>query len=231
MSRIDFETTGCTPSVSEHLCEGLQLLLRAATYAEDVKCSPWDMAVEMNDLTKHGLSRTDLRWLICRGYLEHQQEVPSPVPEQRKFRGASDKQLTRKSCFLLTATGRGFARRICTANGEEHHAVRDNGAPNGNGKSAGPMPCWDGERRELRVGESLVKQFKLPSPNQEALLMAFEEDGWPPRIDDPLPPQPDQDPKRRLHDTIKSLNRHQKLRLLQFSGDGTGEGVLWTMLS
>jgi len=32
-------------------------------------------------------------------------------------------------------------------------------------------------------------------------LGAFEDDGWPPRIDDPLPPQKDQDSKRRLADT------------------------------
>ena len=32
----------------------------------------------------------------------------------------------------------------------------------------------------------------------------------PPRIDDPLPPSQNVDPKRRLHDTIKRLNRHQR---------------------
>jgi hypothetical protein len=47
------------------------------------------------------------------------------------------------------------------------------------------------------------------------------------RIDDPLPPQADQDPKRRLHDTINALNRKQRQRVIRFSGDGTGQGVRW----
>jgi hypothetical protein len=65
---------------------------------------------------------------------------------------------------------------------------------------------------------------------QEAILMAFEEENWPPRIDDPLPVHPDMLPKRRLHDTIKSLNRNQKRPLIRFMGDGTGEGVRWESL-
>ena len=60
-----------------------------------------------------------------------------------------------------------------------------------------------------------------------AILAAFEEEGWPSRIDDPLPPQPEQDSKRRLSDTIKCLNRKQASPLIHFRGDGTGEGVVW----
>jgi hypothetical protein len=59
------------------------------------------------------------------------------------------------------------------------------------------------------------------------VLCAFEEEGWPARIDDPLPPQQDQDSKRRLSDTIKCLNRKQSHHLIHFRGDGTGEGVVW----
>lgn len=52
-----------------------------------------------------------------------------------------------------------------------------------------------------------------------------------PRIDDPLPPVFDIEPKRRLHDTIKSLNRHQKNRLIRFKGDGTGQGIRWELVT
>ena len=79
----------------------------------------------------------------------------------------------------------------------------------------------------MRVNGKLVKHFKWPALNQETILAAFEEEGWPPRIDDPLPPLPEQDPKRRLHDTIKCINRNQKHHLIHFHGDGTGEGVIW----
>ena len=76
----------------------------------------------------------------------------------------------------------------------------------------------------------LVKRFKWPAANQEAVLSAFQEEGWPVRIDDPLPPQPEQDSKRRLGDTIKCLNRKQKSQLIHFRGDGTGQGVVWELV-
>ena len=47
--------------------------------------------------------------------------------------------------------------------------------------------------------------------------------------DDPLPMHPDMLPKRRLHDTIKSLNRNQKTAQIRFMGDGTGEGIRWEL--
>ena len=59
------------------------------------------------------------------------------------------------------------------------------------------------------------------------ILSCFQESGWPVRIDDPLPPQAEQDSKRRLSDTIKCLNRKQVAPLMHFRGDGTGEGVIW----
>ena len=96
---------------------------------------------------------------------------------------------------------------------------------NGLGKDL--IPKWDGQRQELRLRDIVVKQFKVPAINQERILAAFEEEGWPVLIDDPLPPHPGQDPKRRLHDTINSLNRNQKHALLRFLGDGKGEGVRW----
>jgi hypothetical protein len=74
-----------------------------------------------------------------------------------------------------------------------------------------------------------VKRFRQPAPSQETILATFEEEGWPPHIDDPLPPQPGQLPKQRLHETITNLNRHQQNRLLHFLGDGTGRGVCWQL--
>ena len=77
------------------------------------------------------------------------------------------------------------------------------------------------------MGDVIVKQFKVPANNQHRVLTAFEEEGWPERVDDPLPPRDGVDPKRRLHDTINSLNRHQRNALIRFFGNGTGDGVLW----
>ena len=92
------------------------------------------------------------------------------------------------------------------------------------------LPRWDRDRHQLSLGRQLIKEFKLNSPNQEAVLMAFEEEGWPPRIDDPLIPHPDTEPKERLRNTIKSLNRKQVHRLIRFMGDGTGEAIRWELI-
>lgn len=89
------------------------------------------------------------------------------------------------------------------------------------------QPQWDAEYRVLRMGRSVIKIYRVPSLIQEAILAAFQEEGWPHRIHDPLPPLGDIDPKSRLHDTIKRLNRHHQERLIRFRGDGTGEGVCW----
>lgn len=88
-------------------------------------------------------------------------------------------------------------------------------------------PTWDTDRKELWFGPHLVKRFKFQSPNQETILIVFHEEGWPAKIDDPLPPVPNQTSRQRLHDAIKNLNRHQHHRVIRFAGDGTGEGVRW----
>ena len=84
-------------------------------------------------------------------------------------------------------------------------------------------------RRELIVGGQVVKRFRQPASNQEAVLAAFEEEGWPHRVYDPLPLKEDLDAKQRLHETIKSLNGHRRARIMRFFGDGTGEGVCWEL--
>lgn len=88
-------------------------------------------------------------------------------------------------------------------------------------------PTWDPDRKELWFGPHVVKRFRFQSPNQETILIVFHEEGWPAKIDDPLPPVPNQTSRQRLHDAIKNLNRHRLNRVIRFAGDGTGEGVLW----
>ena len=115
-----------------------------------------------------------------------------------------------------------------------HHSAPSNNDDNnipaqqlGAGKShQQPKPVWDRERRELRFGDIVVKRFKWPAENQELVLDAFEDLGWPTRIDNPLKEHPTICPKRRLHDTLKCLNRKQVNALIKFRGDGTGLGVL-----
>jgi hypothetical protein len=89
------------------------------------------------------------------------------------------------------------------------------------------LPIWDRAHRELRYRGQIIKRYRVPAPNQELILAAFQEEGWPEFIDDPLPPVDEQDPKHRLQVTIKSLNRSQLVSLIRFHGNGNGLQVHW----
>ena len=175
------------------------------------------------------ISDNGLRWLCCKGYIEHAVEVTLAGTNRRSFEPSASLVFSERECFVLTDSGRAYVSEevsipdpLVLRNGHPaaRRAVDDR-------PTASEIPTWDRVRQELRFAGVLVKQFKVPSPNQETILGVFEEEHWPPRIDDPLSPKLDQDPKRRLHDTINTLNRNQKNQLLRFSGDGSGQGVRW----
>jgi hypothetical protein len=90
------------------------------------------------------------------------------------------------------------------------------------------VPFWDTYRRELRIGDRVVKRFRRPAKNQETILAAFQEDGWPPRIDSPLSGRSARQAMDRLHDAVKKLNRQLK-PLLRFLSDGLGQGIIWQL--
>ncbi|MDY0166304.1 MAG: hypothetical protein RBS80_07155 [Thermoguttaceae bacterium] len=208
----------------------ISLLLEAVSYARELDRSPWDFGVEIDALYETGLTASALRWLVCKGYAEHACELTAQGDAARNFRRSKGLEFGDRTCFVLTKAGLGFAREVFerSQTADSRHGVL--AKRHGDGEDCGLRPIWDRQRRELRVAGVMVKQFKVPAANQEAILAAFDEEGWPVRVDDPLPPHPEQDPKRRLHDTINSLNRNQKHRLLRFMGDGSGEGVRWSLV-
>jgi hypothetical protein len=93
------------------------------------------------------------------------------------------------------------------------------------------LPFWDAATRQLWLGSSLLKKFIQPAPNQTKILDTFQEQGWAQsHLDDPLSPlagESDEDARRRLHETIKNLNRGMPSGTIRFHGDGTGQGVNW----
>src|SRR5258708_10766540 len=78
------------------------LMLEAADYATEIDCSPWDFAVEVNELRGIGLTNNDLRWLVVKGYVEHAREIAAAVLGTRRFRPAVNLDLSRKTCLILT---------------------------------------------------------------------------------------------------------------------------------
>jgi hypothetical protein len=95
------------------------------------------------------------------------------------------------------------------------------------GPSAGPLPSFDAGERVLRWRGEAVKCLRREAPTQAAILEAFERAGWPRHLDDPLDREPGLDPKERLRETVKSLNRGLRPGSLRFHTDGTGCGVRW----
>ena len=197
------------------------------------------------------MTTSDLRWLVKRGYLCHAREVTAKQDTVRRFDPAEQNlAFANTTCFLLAQAGQALL-------GVEHSPANRGVIPmsvvadslhspfDQPDMAAGPQtdrpsdaqsgpavtPNWDRDTRTFTVGEHVVKRFRVPSSNQEAVLKAFQEEGWPTAIDDPLPPVPDCEPKRRLRDTIKSLNLNQVTRVIHFRGDGRGEGVTWKLLS
>src|SRR4051794_16919532 len=69
-----------------HFARALSLLLEALATAEEVGRDPWQFAVEMAELRAVGLSGTNLRSLLCHGYVAHSQEQAAPEAGPRRFR-------------------------------------------------------------------------------------------------------------------------------------------------
>ena len=235
--------------------QGILLLFQARCYAQELQRDAWEFAVELSRLLAAGPSINDCRWLVCKGYVEHASEITSVELFNRQFQLTPPLSFDDRTCFILTDLGEKLAAELprhdeflasdvyCRSAGaddvdstDSHRAIQERADFSARISAwmdfdrAEPLiPSWDGERHQLRLGNLLVKEFKLHCPNQKTILMTFEEEKWPPRIDDPLSPHPELDPKRRLHDTIKTLNRNQKNRLIRFMGDGTGRAIRWEL--
>jgi PHD/YefM family antitoxin component YafN of YafNO toxin-antitoxin module len=231
------------------ICVALKRLREANDTANACGRDPWDFAVELSQLSDFGVGTHVLRMMICRRWITHMREV-SNTESKREFAPEPDLVLSDRSCFVITKKGfdvttklkasgydvmneqsnertSGDQRQELNAQRYENAGQSLNQSADQNiGANRHPAPCWDRERRELRIGNVVVKRFKWPAENQEQVLDAFEEEGWPTRIDDPLVPHPKICPKRRLHDTLKCLNRKQVNGFIKFRGDGTGQGVL-----
>ena len=198
-------------------------LLKAAEYATDLDVSIWEFAVDLPSLRRLWIGNNDLRWLVATGLISYAVETTKGSSTERTFETAGRLRFNRRTCFVLTTKGAETAKALS-------RRVSDFQVPSKQPEvSLAPpqSPKWDPERQELFVGEIVVKRFRVPAPSQEVILAAFEEEGWPTRIDDPLPPHSNQCPKRRLQETIRSLNRNQHDSLLRFLGDGNARGVLW----
>ena len=222
------------------LLTALSMLSRAACYAADTKRDIWDFAVERADFYHAKVFTGELRWLLAHGYVAHAQEVSQVGETTRKFLPMRSLTIPEKTCFVLTGKGMQLVNQsklrdrlgspptfsgLPTENFANTQQAGHNGHP-----QQPQIPHWDVIGKELSFASQTVKRLIRQAPNQEVILNAFQEEGWPKRIDDPLSQATENSPRRRLQDTIKALNRKHEVRLLRFRGDGRGRGIVWEKL-
>lgn len=84
---------------------------------------------------------------------------------------------------------------------------------------------WRKELGELRWNGEVIREVAVgKAKNLVPILDAFQECGWPERLDDPLTAGDGQ----KLREAIKVLN--QRLKRIRFYADGSGEGIRWKVL-
>src|SRR5262249_31623346 len=140
-------------------------LLKAHNYAADTGRSPWEFAVTIGELRRDGVSESELRWLACRGYIDHAPEVPTTGNERASDRHVS-LRLSKRSAFVITNSGVAFSHELLgdfirtdapheiesDAIDTGHQPTKLHSGGNGyHGVQSDQSPTWDRDRRELRL--------------------------------------------------------------------------------
>jgi len=229
--------------IDESLRAGLAVLWRAYICAADAGVNVWDFALRTGRLYKAGVTSSDLRWLVAKGFAEHGQETSGYDEPHRSFRRGSGYFFNNHTCLILTPKGAALAEHVFQETARSPQATpmavagermalanaRQGAYATNTSAMSDRKPRWDSKRRELSMAGLIVKRFRVPARNQETILSVFEEQGWADHIHDPLPVNHDIDAPTRLHDAINRLNRCQINPLLRFHGDGKGTGVFWEL--
>ncbi len=210
----------------EPVWRAIKRLYFALQLAADCECERQEFSVRRDELFRMDLRREELKWLILKNVVKVSESILDP--DRHESQPPEHPEYASDSSFVITDLGVELVEQCLSAMKLQQSKNDFSGRQSPSARQE-LKPSWDFERHELRCGGQVVKKFKWRAANQEMILATFEQEGWPAHIDDPLPQEPDIDPKRRLADAIKSLNRHQKISLVRFCGDGTGQGVLWEL--
>ena len=193
-------------------------LLDAAEYADVCQAPETQFAVEIDDLLGNGATKSEIRLLQRMDLVVHKLETTSHGDDLRSFTDGGA-LLTGASCFVLSSRGQISAQQLAQKLLE---TVQDEA------KNLAATPHWDPTVRQLSYRGQVIKLFRTPAQNQEAVLEQFAVQGWPTRIESPFSASGSCTASRTLSDTIKCLNRyHRNENVLRFHGDGTGKGVVW----
>src|SRR5436853_170200 len=245
-SWVDWAGESTSSLIDESLRAGLALLWRAYICAQDTGANVWDFALRTSRLYEAGMTSSDLRWMVAKGFAEHGQETSGYDDPHRSFRRSNGYLFNNHTCLILTPSGAALAEHVFQETARSPQAklfalaavasetaalanARQEAYQTNTPATSARKPRWNATRRELSLAGLIVKRFRVPARNQETILSVFEEEGWAAHIHDPLPVTRDIDAPTRLHDAINRLNRCQINSLVRFHGDGKGTGVFWEL--
>ena len=208
--------------VWEPLIKSLSILWRASAYAVDLQVDASELSVTREEFDEAELCRFDFAWLIAREYVERHEVV---CPED----GRAEER------YFLTQAGVHYAHKLFDSIAGSVGDVAQESLPReltppGSRAGNSVKPLWDAARRQLCVGETVVKRLTRVAKHQERILCEFQELGWPVRVVDPLGLADESGTKKRIRMAVYKLNRSQDPRLILFECDGTGRGVQWRFL-
>jgi hypothetical protein len=223
---------------AQPLAIALGMLARAYQYSQDVGVDRWEFAIPISEFRYAGVTISELKWLLIRGLVVHAREIIQGNGQYCKYIRLGIRSFPADACFVLSDHGveslEGSIQSSMVPKtilmDSASHGVRQNSSCLKIAANVGSIPQWNPKKRELTFQGEIVKYFRTAAPNQEKFLVAYQEEGWVHRIDDPLPPGSEQDSRERLRSAIKQLNRNQDNNLLRFCGDGSGRGILWQSL-
>jgi hypothetical protein len=203
-------------------------LRNASWEARDRNLPPRKNPVSLEHFHNQGVGKDVLLWMFYHGHIECLDSAPGRTNGSAGLPPEEGALPTAASNFSLTEVGEAFAdlflaQALLPASEEEFEETWELL------QMGRLVPGYDQDSRLFFWGCHVLKHFRQPSCNQVLVLCTAEELDWPAWFDDPLPPVPLSNPKVRLHDTVKDLNRRQEPYLIHFKGDGTGTRIGWEL--
>src|SRR6185295_19166190 len=158
--------------IDESLRAGLAVLWRAYICAQDTGANVWDFALRTGSLYEAGMTNSDLRWMVAKGFAEHGQETSGYDDPHRSFRRSNGYFFNNHTCLILTADGAALAEHVfretarspqatlaaLAAVAETAALANARQAASERNTAAAPAlrPRWDTTRRELSLAGLIV---------------------------------------------------------------------------
>ena len=134
---------------------------------------------------------------------------------------------------MLTEAGEALTgatpARLRTFPAEQSPAVAD-GAADGVARES-DTPVWDAEHRELRVANRSSSATRCPAPARSRSWRRFRRRAGRRQSTTPCRRTRSRTKKAGVSRHDQNLNANQRITLIRFGGDGSGERVLWELVN